>query len=102
MEFLGVGPMELMLILVIALIVFGPDRLPEIGAGIGKALREFREMSQGITSEINREFKEAAAPVRDLEQDVKQIMSPDLGLDTGAEDGKEPATAPTAEKPPAS
>lgn len=102
MEFLGVGPMELMLILVIALIVFGPDRLPEIGAGIGKALREFKEMSQGITSEINREFQEAAAPVRDLEQDVRQIMEPDLGLDGGAEEEKGAATAPTAENPPAS
>jgi sec-independent protein translocase protein TatA len=37
---------ELMLVLVLALVVFGPKRLPEIGAGMGKAIRDFK---QGIS-----------------------------------------------------
>ena len=36
-------PMHLLVILVIALIVFGPKRLPELGAGLGKSLREFKK-----------------------------------------------------------
>lgn len=57
MEVLGVGPMELLLILVLAFIVFGPDRLPEIARGLGKALREFRKMSQGMMETVS-ELKE--------------------------------------------
>lgn len=49
---LGIGPMELLLILIIALLVFGPGRLPEIGAALGKAIREFREMSQAVDREL--------------------------------------------------
>jgi len=41
-------PMHLIIILVIALIVFGPGRLPELGAGLGKSIREFKKaMSEG-------------------------------------------------------
>jgi TatA/E family protein of Tat protein translocase len=49
--------MELILILVVALMVFGPRRLPEIGAALGKAIREFREMSEDVTSDIARELE---------------------------------------------
>jgi len=49
--------MELILILVVALMVFGPRRLPEIGAALGKALREFREMSEDLTSDITKELE---------------------------------------------
>jgi len=41
-------PMHLLFILVIALIVFGPGKLPELGAGLGKGIREFKKaMSEG-------------------------------------------------------
>lgn len=36
-------PMHLLIVLVIALIIFGPKRLPELGAGLGKSLREFKK-----------------------------------------------------------
>ena len=48
----GLGPAEVILVLIIALIVFGPGRLPEIGQALGKSIREFRQ----ATSEITREF----------------------------------------------
>jgi sec-independent protein translocase protein TatA len=50
----NIGPEELILVLVIALIIFGPKRLPEIGRTIGKALGEFRRASSGIRDEIER------------------------------------------------
>jgi len=53
-NFFGIGPMELLLILVVALLVFGPARLPEIGSTLGKALHEFREMSRQVNREIER------------------------------------------------
>ncbi|MBI4261803.1 MAG: twin-arginine translocase subunit TatB [Actinobacteria bacterium] len=44
----NIGPLELMVILVVALIVVGPKRLPEMGRSIGKSLREFRRASEEV------------------------------------------------------
>ena len=47
-------PMHLLFILVIALVVFGPGKLPELGAGLGKGIREFKKaMSEG-EKELNK------------------------------------------------
>ena len=43
----NVGPMELIIVLVIALIVLGPKRLPEAGRAVGKGLREFKDSLSG-------------------------------------------------------
>jgi sec-independent protein translocase protein TatA len=43
----NVGPMELIIVLVIALIVLGPKRLPEAGRSVGKGIREFKESLSG-------------------------------------------------------
>src|SRR5437868_6188887 len=55
----NLGPAELILILAIALLVFGPKKLPEIGRGIGNALREFNkarnDFMETIHSEMDRE-----------------------------------------------
>ena len=56
MNFLNIGPMELILVLVVALIVFGPKRLPEIGAQVGRGIREFRRAQQQLAQELTREL----------------------------------------------
>jgi len=43
----NVGPMELVLVLAIALIVLGPKKLPEVGRSLGKGMREFKESLSG-------------------------------------------------------
>jgi len=48
----NVGPWELILILTIALIIFGPGKLPEAGKAIGRAMNEFKKASTGIQNEI--------------------------------------------------
>ena len=50
----NIGPTELLVILIIALLVFGPKRLPEVGRTIGKSLREFRQASADLRGEIQR------------------------------------------------
>ena len=46
-------PMHLIIILVIVLIIFGPGKLPELGKGLGKAMREFKNAMSDATKEIN-------------------------------------------------
>jgi sec-independent protein translocase protein TatA len=47
----NIGPMEIMIVLVIALVVFGPKRLPELGKSVGKGIREFRGSVSGEHSD---------------------------------------------------
>jgi sec-independent protein translocase protein TatA len=47
MEMFGIGFPELIVILVIALVVFGPGKLPEIGSSLGKGIRDFRRAFEG-------------------------------------------------------
>jgi sec-independent protein translocase protein TatA len=48
----GIGPWELILILGIALVIFGPGKLPEVGKSLGKGLKEFKKASEGFKEEI--------------------------------------------------
>ncbi|MDX6677806.1 MAG: sec-independent protein translocase protein TatA [Solirubrobacteraceae bacterium] len=43
----NIGPMELIVVLVIALVVLGPKKLPEVGKSLGKSMREFKESVSG-------------------------------------------------------
>ncbi|HJO59621.1 MAG: twin-arginine translocase TatA/TatE family subunit [SAR202 cluster bacterium] len=52
------GPMELIIVLVVVLIIFGVGRLPEIGGAMGKALKEFRSTQKDITEEDSTTKKE--------------------------------------------
>lgn len=49
----NVGPMELIIVLVIALLILGPGKLPEVGAAFGKTIREFRKASSDIQETAN-------------------------------------------------
>jgi sec-independent protein translocase protein TatA len=54
----GLGVPELMVILVIALVVFGPSKLPQIGSGLGKAIRDFKKgVTGGEEDEADKEAK---------------------------------------------
>jgi sec-independent protein translocase protein TatA len=54
----NIGPTELVVILVIALIVFGPKRLPEVGRTVGKSLREFRRASEELREGLDMNLDE--------------------------------------------
>lgn len=54
----SIGLQEILLILLIALLLFGAKRLPEIGRGLGKGIREFKRTSKEITDQINEEAED--------------------------------------------
>ena len=47
----NVGPLEILVVLIIALVVFGPKRIPELGQSLGKGIREFKASLEGSDSE---------------------------------------------------
>ncbi len=54
----SIGVQEILLILLIALLLFGAKRLPEIGRGLGKGIREFKKASRDISDKITEEAEE--------------------------------------------
>ncbi|MGD0115492.1 MAG: twin-arginine translocase TatA/TatE family subunit [Dehalococcoidia bacterium] len=87
MEFFGVGLPELVLILVLTLIVVGPQRLPEVAAQLGKAMRDLRRYTSGINKdlldavqELEREYKELKGELRSVSGELLQ-KAESLGRD---------------------
>ena len=62
----NIGPVELIIILVIALLILGPGKLPEVGSAFGKTIREFRKAS----SDIQETASVATAPVKEAASSV--------------------------------
>ena len=83
----GLGMPELILILVIALVIFGPSKLPEMGASVSKAIREFRSATKEPDPEPNRKVI-----VAEYHEAPKQISPAPAGVD---------AEKPATEKQPA-
>lgn len=64
--FTNIGVPGLILILIIALVIFGPKKLPEIGRAFGQTLREFRKSTKELASDAREEIDEAKNTVKDI------------------------------------
>jgi sec-independent protein translocase protein TatA len=81
MNVFGVGLPEMALILVLALLVFGPKKLPEIGRSLGKAIKGFQDASKEFEEEFKKEAqqieKAVTAPMKaTLETDQPKVLTP--------------------------
>jgi TatA/E family protein of Tat protein translocase len=59
----NLGPLELVAIFVVALLVFGPDKLPEMGRHIGKAVREFRKFQESMQGQVRDVLEPISGPI---------------------------------------
>jgi TatA/E family protein of Tat protein translocase len=75
MNILGMGPLEILLIVVLALIVFGPAKLPEIMGQVGRAIAEFRRTTSQLSDEFNRTIAAELQETRALVDDTKSAVS---------------------------
>ena len=71
MDFFGIGLGEILLILVIALIIWGPKRLPEIARTLGKTLHSLRKATNDFTSQVTREID-----IEETERKKKEPITP--------------------------
>ena len=75
MNFLGMGPMEILLIVVLALIVFGPAKLPEIMGQVGKAIGDFRRATSELSDEFNRTIQAEIQETKAIVDDTKSTVT---------------------------
>ncbi|MBD2165384.1 TatA/E family twin arginine-targeting protein translocase [Calothrix sp. FACHB-156] len=74
MNIFGIGLPEMAVIFVVALLIFGPKKLPEVGRSLGKAIRGFQEASNEFQSEFKREAEQIEQAVKTTaELEPKQI-----------------------------
>ena len=78
------GWSEIVLVLALALILFGPKRLPEIAEAMGKSIRKFKSATKSATDEVKREIDD---------------VSRDLGDDAPGQANKSNASKPNDSKP---
>ena len=77
----SLGGSELLLVLVLALLLFGPRRLPQIGRTIGKGLAEFRRATNELKSNLEREvradeIREVRSDIESLNREVRKAVDP--------------------------
>ncbi|OUL35411.1 Sec-independent protein translocase TatA [Nostoc sp. T09] len=89
MNIFGIGLPEMAVIMVVALLVFGPKKLPEIGRSLGKAIRGFQEASNEFQTEFKREAEQIEQAVKTTaEIEPKQIEAAELEHDTASSSPK--------------
>ncbi len=79
---LPIGPLELLLILAIALLILGPGKLPEVGSSMGKTIREFRKASSDLQDAADVSRPAASAP----QTPAAQLPPPSAAQDAAQDD----------------
>ena len=93
----NIGPLELAIVVIIALVIFGPKRLPELGKSLGDGMREFKSSISGETEdedppEIENGDEEDDALVEEEEPTPTAVAAADTEAQT-ADDGAEERSA---------
>ncbi|MDR4493712.1 MAG: twin-arginine translocase TatA/TatE family subunit [Nitrospirales bacterium] len=70
----GLGAMEVLVILVIAFLLFGPKELPEIGKQVGKAVKGFKDTTEDLRQSVEPEINMITQEFKSVEQDLETSM----------------------------
>lgn len=92
----SIGGTELVIILVFAFLLFGPDKLPQMGRTIGRALRQFRETQEKLTNVVQTEVVDPMAAAANAPKKGAAVQDDDasVGVDDEDADVAEGETAP--------
>ncbi len=96
---LGIGSTELVLILFFGFLIFGPEKLPEMGRTVGRAIRQFRAASDEVNTKFKEEvydpFQEAIDPYKsEIEETVAPIKEDIDAINSSFKDTKDALTDP--------
>jgi TatA/E family protein of Tat protein translocase len=96
----GLGIGELIVIFVIALLVFGPKKLPELGKSLGKGLREFKRATEDLKSNFDEQIREAERSLQETKADIKTtIEAPANTISSSEHTTTEHTTEPQTAEP---
>jgi TatA/E family protein of Tat protein translocase len=76
MDLLGIGGGEILLILVIVLLVFGPHKLPEIARTLGEAKRKMKETTTQLAKEMSEDMKDTQVVKKEISGLVREVAMP--------------------------
>src|SRR2546422_6983532 len=95
----GIGPLELIVVLVIALLVLGPGKLPDVGSALGKSIREFRKAASDVEDAARLDAPPPApsAPVASAPAAVPPVAAPAAPVASGNPVAPTPAAAAPAQ-----
>lgn len=88
----GIGYQEMFVVLVVAMVIFGPSRLPELAGQVGRWVRDFRRMSSDLTGEFQSTFSEIDEVKKSFERELKTAAG-DLDNAGKGVAGKKPTAA---------
>lgn len=91
----GIGYQEMFIVLVVAMVIFGPSRLPELAGQVGRWVRDFRRMSTDLTGEFQSTFSEIDEVKKSFERELKSAAG-ELDAAGKSVTGKKPAAAKPA------
>ena len=89
---------ELLTILVVVLIIFGPDKLPELARRAGTMVRKVRETSAALRTEMGSEYDETLSTLKDVRRELKAVRDDVTSTATGALSGLD-STAQSMNQP---
>ncbi|MCJ7436595.1 MAG: twin-arginine translocase TatA/TatE family subunit [Acidimicrobiia bacterium] len=93
------GPAEILVVLVIALLVFGPNKLPEVGRQVGRAMKEFRQFQRTMTRDVHEVFSDdasgSAEPAPTLPPKDTTIDAASSDVSSGGSSGERAADSST-------
>jgi sec-independent protein translocase protein TatA len=73
MDFLGIGGWEIFLILIVALLIYGPGRIVEVARNLGKIVRTLKNATSTITAQISKELEDQEKSKSARADEVKKI-----------------------------
>ena len=91
----GIGSTELAIILVFGFLLFGPDKLPQMGRTIGRALRQFRETQEKLTSVVQSEVVDPMTAAVNEPTRPRRVDDDDDDADASTEEAETPARKET-------
>jgi TatA/E family protein of Tat protein translocase len=97
----GIGGPELLLLMVVVLMLFGSDKLPELARGMGKSIREFKKAAAGVEEEIRQALEEPpeAKPTPPAAKPADTVSAPPPEAKFPPYPPAPPSTPPTTPPP---